>query len=107
MDPTNPSFALSTVTDIPCEQSTNGAPNLKQDSSTKERTKFYLLHAVAEKWQHLKRKKGKILPLDEKLDGILIGSKCPKANKPKEVISGKTEDPCAVLIFIVVRSRTN
>lgn len=62
---------------------------------------------MAEQWQHLRTKKGKIPPLDEKLDGILIGSKCPKANKQKEVISGKSEDPCAVLIFTVVHSWTN
>ena len=53
--------------------------------------------AVAENWQHLKRIKDKIPPLDEKLDvGTLIGSKFPKAIKPKEVISGEAQDPYAV-----------
>ena len=52
---------------------------------------------MAENWQHLKRIKDKIPPLDETLDvGILIGSNCPKAIKPKEVISGKSQDPYAV-----------
>ena len=41
--------------------------------------------AVADKWQHLKKIRDKIPPLDENLDiGILIGSNCPKAIKPKE-----------------------
>ena len=53
--------------------------------------------AVADKWQHLKKIRDKIPPLDENLDvGILIGSNCPKAIKPKEVIAGKSEDPYAV-----------
>ena len=53
--------------------------------------------AVAGKWQHLKKIRDKIPPLDENLDvGILIGSNCPKAIKPKEVIAGKSEDPYAV-----------
>ena len=53
--------------------------------------------AVADKWQHLKKIRDKIPPLDENLDvGILIGSNCPKVIKPKEVIAGKSEDPYAV-----------
>ena len=41
--------------------------------------------AVADKWQHLKKIRDKIPPLDENLDiGILIRSNCPKAIKPKE-----------------------
>ena len=53
--------------------------------------------SVAENWQHLRRIKDKIPPLDETLDvGILIGSNCPRAIKPKEVISGKAQDPYAI-----------
>lgn len=53
--------------------------------------------AVADKWQHLKKIRDKIPPLDENLDvEILIGSNCPKTIKPKEVIAGKSEDPYAV-----------
>lgn len=53
--------------------------------------------AVADKWQHLKKIRHKLPPLDENLDvGILIGSNCLKAIKPKEVIAGKSEDPYAV-----------
>ena len=52
---------------------------------------------VADNWQHLKKIRDKIPPLDKNLDvGILIGSNCPKAIKPKEVIAGKGEDPYAV-----------
>lgn len=32
MEPTNPPFAFSSVTDVPYEQPTNGAPNLEQES---------------------------------------------------------------------------
>ena len=50
--------------------------------------------AVADKWQHLKKIRDKIPPLDENINvGMLIGSNCPKAIKPKEVIAGKSEDP--------------
>ena len=53
--------------------------------------------AVADKWQHLKKIRDKIPPLEENLYvGVLIGSNCPKAIKPKEVIAGKSEDPYAV-----------
>ena len=53
--------------------------------------------AVADKWQHLKKIRDKIPPLDENLNvGILIGSNCSKAIKPKEVIAGKSEGPYAV-----------
>jgi len=52
---------------------------------------------VAEKWPHLQRIKDKIPELDDSLDiGLLIGCNCPKALKPKEVITGKSEDPYAV-----------
>ncbi|XP_031554426.1 uncharacterized protein LOC116291397 [Actinia tenebrosa] len=52
---------------------------------------------VADKWQHLRRIKDKIPPIDDSLEvGILIGSNCPKAIKPKEIITGKSNDPYAV-----------
>ena len=52
---------------------------------------------IAEKWPHLKRIKDKIPKLDKKVQiSLLIGCNCPKAIKPKEVITGKGEDPYAV-----------
>ena len=52
---------------------------------------------IADRWQHLKRIRDKLSPLDESLSiGVLIGSNCPQAIKPKEVIAGKSEDPYAV-----------
>ncbi|KAK3742217.1 hypothetical protein QZH41_000664 [Actinostola sp. cb2023] len=52
---------------------------------------------VANKWPHLQRIKNDIPKLDETLDiGLLIGCNCPKALKPKEVITGKSEDPYAI-----------
>ena len=48
-------------------------------------------------FQHLKRIRDKLSPLDESLSiGVLIGSNCPLVIKPKEVIAGKSEDPYAV-----------
>ena len=53
--------------------------------------------AVADKWQHLKKIRDKIPPLDVNLDvGILLGSNCLKAIKSKELIAGRSEDPYAV-----------
>ncbi|KAK3704924.1 hypothetical protein QZH41_016749 [Actinostola sp. cb2023] len=52
---------------------------------------------VANKWPHLQRIKNDIPKLDETLDiGLLIGCNCPKALKPKEVITGRSEDPYAI-----------
>ena len=52
---------------------------------------------MADKWPHLKKIKDKIPKLDESIEiGLLIGCNCPKAIKPKEVITGKSEDPYAV-----------
>ena len=52
---------------------------------------------MADKWPHLKKIKDKIPKLDESIEiGFLIGCNCPKAIKPKEVITGKSEDPYAV-----------
>ena len=52
---------------------------------------------MADKWPHLKKIKDKIPKLDKSIEiGFLIGCNCPKAIKPKEVITGKSEDPYAV-----------
>ena len=52
---------------------------------------------MADKWPHLKKIKDKIPKLDDSIEiGLLIGCNCPKAIKPKEVITGKSEDPYAV-----------
>ena len=56
---------------------------------------------MADKWPHLKKIKDKIPKLDESIEiGLLIGCNCPKAIKPKEVITGKSEDPYAVRTFL-------
>ena len=53
--------------------------------------------AIAERWSHLQRIKEKIPELDKKIDiGLLIGCSCPKAIKPKEIITGKSEKPYAI-----------
>ena len=53
--------------------------------------------AIADKWPHLRKIKDKISPLNEDLDvGLLIGSNCPKAIKPREIVAGRSEDPYAV-----------
>lgn len=53
--------------------------------------------AIAERWSHLQRIKEKIPELDTKIDiGLLIGCNCPKAIKPKEIITGKSEEPYAI-----------
>ena len=52
---------------------------------------------MADKWPHLKKIKDKIPKLDDSIEiGLLIGCNCPKAIKPKEVITGKGEDPYAI-----------
>lgn len=56
---------------------------------------------VAEKWPHLGRINDKILTLNKILDvGLLNGCNCHKAIKPKEVITGKSEDSNAVGTFL-------
>ena len=53
--------------------------------------------AIAERWSHLQRIKEEIPELDKKIDvGLLIGCNCPKAIKPKEIITGKSEEPYAI-----------
>ena len=50
--------------------------------------------AIAERWSHLQRIKEKIPELDKKIEiGLLIGCNCPKAIKPKEIVTGKSEEP--------------
>ena len=52
---------------------------------------------MAHKWPHLKKIKDKIPKLDADIEiGLLIGCNCPRAIKPKELITGKSEDPYAV-----------
>ena len=48
-------------------------------------------------WPHLQRIESKIPPYQEHLEvGILIGCNCPRAIKPREVITGKGDDPYAI-----------
>ena len=57
--------------------------------------------AMTDKWPHLRKIKNKIPKVDNNLDvGLLIGCNCPKAMKPREVITGKSEDPYAVLTLL-------
>ena len=52
---------------------------------------------MAHKWPHLKKIKDKIPKLDADIEiGLLIGCNCPRTIKPKELITGKSEDPYAV-----------
>ena len=53
--------------------------------------------AIAERWPHLQRIKEKIPELEKKIEiGLLIGCNCPKAIKPEEIITGKSEEPYAI-----------
>ena len=52
---------------------------------------------IADKWPHLRKIKDKLAAIDDGLDiGLLIGCNCPKAIKPREVITGKTDEPYGV-----------
>ena len=52
---------------------------------------------MADRWSHLKKIKDKIPKLEADIEiGLLIGCNCPKAIKPKEIITGRSEDPYAV-----------
>ena len=52
---------------------------------------------TASMWPHLQRIENKIPPYQEQLEvGILIGCNCPRAIKPREVITGKGDDPYAI-----------
>ena len=52
---------------------------------------------TASLWPHLQRIESKIPPYQEHLEvGILIGCNCPRAIKPREVITGKGDDPYAI-----------
>lgn len=49
------------------------------------------------KWPHLSHLANKIYPYQEDLQvGLLIGSNCPSNIKPKQVIPGRSSDPCAI-----------
>ena len=51
----------------------------------------------AAKWPHLRHLANKIYPYQEDLQvGLLIGSNCPNAIKPKQVIPGRSSDPYAI-----------
>ena len=48
-------------------------------------------------WPHLQRIQDKIPPYQERLEvGLLTGCNCPRALKPREVITGKADDPYAI-----------
>ena len=48
-------------------------------------------------WPHLQRIKSKIPPYQEHLEvGILMECNCPQPIKPREVITGKGDDPYAI-----------
>ena len=52
---------------------------------------------TASKWSHLQRIEDKIPPYQERSEvGLLIGCNCPRALKPREVITGKADDPYAI-----------
>ncbi|KAL9976994.1 hypothetical protein ACROYT_G014349 [Oculina patagonica] len=52
---------------------------------------------TASRWPHLQRIKNKIPPYQEQLEvGILIWMQLPRAIKPREVITGKGDDPYAI-----------
>ncbi|XP_028407542.1 uncharacterized protein LOC114530160 [Dendronephthya gigantea] len=52
---------------------------------------------MAERWQHLERLTTQLPRYQENVDiGLLIGSNCPKAIKPQEVIPGNENDPYAI-----------
>ena len=51
----------------------------------------------AAKWPHLSHLANKIYPYQNDLQvGLLIGSNCPNAIKPKQVIPGRSSDPYAI-----------
>jgi hypothetical protein len=53
--------------------------------------------ATADNWPHLRRIKDKLYPYQDGVCvGVLIGCNCPKAIKPREVITGKGDEPYAV-----------
>ena len=53
--------------------------------------------AIAERWSHLQRITEKIPELEKKIEiGLLIDCYYPKATKPKEKITGKSEEPYAI-----------
>ena len=52
---------------------------------------------MTDKWPHLRKIKNKIPKVDNNLDvGLSIGCNCPKAMKPREVITGKSNPPWLV-----------
>ena len=52
---------------------------------------------TASRWPHLQRIQDKIPPYQERLEvGLLIRCNCPRALKPREVITGRADDPYAI-----------
>ena len=52
---------------------------------------------TASRWPHLQRIQDKIPPYQERLEvGLLIGCNCPRALKPREVITGRADDPYTI-----------
>ena len=52
---------------------------------------------TAKVWPHLSGIASKLYPYQVDIEvGLLIGSNCPSANKPKEVIPGRSSDPYAI-----------
>ncbi|CAB4017090.1 Hypothetical predicted protein, partial [Paramuricea clavata] len=52
---------------------------------------------MANKWDHLCELTTKLNPYQERIEiGLLIGSNCPKAIKPQDVIPGNENDPYAI-----------
>ena len=53
--------------------------------------------ASVDNWPHLRRIRDKLYPYQDGVCvGVLIGCNCPKAIKPREVITGKGDEPYAV-----------
>ena len=74
--------------DLPKAYAKDSIPSRKDQIPTPE---------IAGKWPHLRKIKEKISPLNESLNvGVLIGSNCPKAIKPREIVAGRSKDPYAV-----------
>ena len=73
---------------FPKTYSRNGIPSERNEIPRPE---------SAAKWPHLSHLASKIYPYQENLQvGLLIGSNCPNAIKPKQVIPGRSSDPYAI-----------
>ena len=78
--------------DLPKAYARDSIPSRKDQIPTPE---------IAGKWPYLRKIKEKISPLNESRNvGVLIGSNCPKAIKPREIVAGRSEDPYAVKLSL-------